>query len=311
MPALPPALTIDTEGLRKNFGTRPAVRDLTLQIGRGEAFGFLGPNGAGKSTSIKMLLGLVKPTGGRANLLGRPVGTREVRARIGFLPEHFRFYDWLSASELVTFQGRLCGVAENVLRRRVPQLLERVGLRAHGSKLLRSFSKGMMQRVGLAQAIVNDPEILFLDEPTSGLDPAGRKLVRDVIREQRDRGATVFLNSHLLGEVEKSCDRVAFIRDGTVVGMYAMGAWQAEHVEVEVVTGGLNAASFALLAAIDGLTVTANDGAKLRLRVPDEESLPEAVRCLVETGVRVFSVIPQHISLEELFLQTMGPDQGL
>lgn len=311
MPALTPALTIDTEGLRKSFGTRPAVRDLTLQVGAGEAFGFLGPNGAGKSTSIKMLLGLVKPTGGRANLLGRPVGTREVRARIGFLPEHFRFYDWLSASELVTFQGRLCGVAENVLRRRVPQLLERVGLRAHGSKLLRSFSKGMMQRIGLAQAIVNDPEILFLDEPTSGLDPTGRKLVRDVIREQRDRGATVFLNSHLLGEVEKSCDRVAFIRDGMVVGMYAMGAWQAGHVDVEVVTGGLNAASVALLTAIDGLTVTANDGAKLRLRVPDEESLPEAVRCLVETGVRVFSVIPQHISLEELFMQTMGPDQGL
>src|SRR6185437_17146485 len=218
------ALTIDTEGLRKTFGTRPAVRDLTLQIGRGEAFGFLGANGAGKSTSIKMLLGLVKPTGGRALLLGRPIGTRETRARIGFLPEHFRFYDWLSASELVYFHGRLCGLAESVLRRRVPQLLERVGLSAHQSKPLRSFSKGMTQRVGLAQAIVNDPEILFLDEPTSGLDPAGRKLVREVIREQRDRGATVFLNSHLLGEVEKSCDRVAFIREGTVVGIYAMGA---------------------------------------------------------------------------------------
>lgn len=304
-------LTIDAEGLRKNFGTRPAVRDLTLQVGRGEAFGFLGPNGAGKSTSIKMLLGLVKPSGGRALLLGKPVGTRETRTRIGFLPEHFRFYDWLSAPELVSFHGRLCGVAENVLRRRVPQLLERVGLSAHGAKPLRSFSKGMMQRVGLAQAIVNDPEILFLDEPTSGLDPAGRKLVRDVIREQRDRGATVFLNSHLLGEVEKSCDRVAFIREGAIVGMYAMGEWQAGHSEVEIVTGGVNPAALALLSTIDGVTVLANDGARLRLRVPGQESLPEVIRCLVESGVRMFSVIPQHMSLEELFLQMMGPDQGL
>lgn len=305
------ALTIDTEGLRKDFGTRPAVRDLTLQVGRGEAFGFLGPNGAGKSTSIKMLLGLVRPTSGRALLLGYPVGKREVRARIGFLPEHFRFYDWLSASELVFFHGRLCGMAENVLSRRVPQLLERVGLSMHRTKPLRSFSKGMMQRVGLAQAIVNDPEILFLDEPTSGLDPAGRKLVRDVIREQRDRGATVFLNSHLLGEVEKSCDRVAFIREGTVVGMYAMGAWQAGHTEVEVLTGGVNPAAFALLSMIEGLAVTANDGTTLRLRVPDQRALPDVVRCLVEAGVRVFSVIPQRVSLEDLFLETMGPDQGL
>ncbi|HEX8712293.1 MAG TPA: ABC transporter ATP-binding protein, partial [Terracidiphilus sp.] len=244
-------------------------------------------------------------------LLDRPVGTREIRARVGFLPEHFRFYDWLSATELVSFHGKLCGVPERILRRRVPLLLERVGLSAHRSKPLRSFSKGMMQRVGLAQAIVNDPDILFLDEPTSGLDPAGRKLVREVIREERARGATVFLNSHLLGEVEKSCDRVAFIREGTVVGMYAMGAWQAGHAEVEIVTGGLNPASLALLSAINGLTITAGDGTTLRLRVPDENSLPEVVRCLVETGVRVFSVIPQRISLEELFLQTMGPDQGL
>src|SRR5580704_11026704 len=227
-------LTIDASRLSKTYGTRPAVRDLSLQVGRGEAFGFLGPNGAGKSTSIKMLLGLVKPTGGSARLLGQPVGTREVRARIGFLPEHFRFYDWLSASELILFHGRLCGLAEDTLRRKIPQLLDRVGLGAQSNKPIRSFSKGMMQRVGLAQAIVNDPEILFLDEPTSGLDPAGRKLVRDLIREQRERGATVFLNSHLLGEVEQSCDRVAFIRQGNVIATHEMGAWQAGKTEVEI-----------------------------------------------------------------------------
>jgi ABC-2 type transport system ATP-binding protein len=305
------ALTIDTQGLRKQYGQRAAVRDLTLQVAAGEAFGFLGPNGAGKSTSVKMLLGLVKPSGGRALLLGAPVGNRQVRARIGFLPEHFRFYDWLSASELVTFHGRLCGIADKVLRRRVPQLLERVGLSAQHAKPIRAFSKGMMQRVGLAQAIVNEPEILFLDEPTSGLDPAGRKLVRDVIREQRDRGATVFLNSHLLGEVEQSCDRVAFIREGSVVGMYEMGAWQDAHTEVEIAARGVHAASIALLSTIDGLAVLAREEGHLRLRVPDRERLPEIVRRLVESGAEVFSVVPQRISLEDLFLQTMGPDPGL
>jgi ABC-2 type transport system ATP-binding protein len=302
-------LTIDACRLRKTYGTRAAVRDLTLQVGRGEAFGFLGPNGAGKSTSIKMLLGLVEPTGGRALLLGQPVGTREVRARIGFLPEHFRFYDWLSASELVLFHGRLCGLADDALRRKIPQLLERVGLGAQSNKPIRSFSKGMMQRVGLAQALVNDPEILFLDEPTSGLDPAGRKLVRDVISEQRDRGATVFLNSHLLGEVEQSCDRVAFIRDGCIVGRYEMDGWQSDHTEVEIRVARLNATA---MERLKQLTQDVRlEGQLLRLRVTQMEDLPDIVRCLVENGVEVFSVVPQRVSLEDLFLHMMGPDTGL
>jgi ABC-2 type transport system ATP-binding protein len=303
------ALTIDVSQLRKTYGNRVAVRDLTLQVARGEAFGFLGPNGAGKSTSIKMLLGLVKPTGGRALLLGKPVGTREVRARIGFLPEHFRFYDWLSASELIQFHGRLCGLAEDKLRRKIPQLLERVGLGAQNNKPIRSFSKGMMQRVGLAQAIVNDPEILFLDEPTSGLDPAGRKLVRDVISEQRNRGATVFLNSHLLGEVEQSCDRVAFIRDGRIVGRYEMGGWQSTQTEVQIRVAQINATA---MERLKGFTQDVRlEGEFLRLRVMQTDHLPEVVRCLVENGVEVFSVVPQRVSLEELFLQMMGPDSGL
>jgi ABC-2 type transport system ATP-binding protein len=303
------ALTIDALQLRKTYGARAAVRDLTLQVARGEAFGFLGPNGAGKSTSIKMLLGLVKPTGGRALLLGKPVGTREVRARIGFLPEHFRFYDWLSASELILFHGRLCGLADDVLRHKIPRLLERVGLGAQHDKPIRSFSKGMMQRVGLAQAIVNDPEILFLDEPTSGLDPAGRKLVREVIAEQRSRGATVFLNSHLLGEVEQSCDRVAFIRDGRIVGMYEMGGWQSTQTEVEIRVARINSTA---LERLKGFTQDLRlEGEFLRLRVLQVDHLPEIVRCLVENGAEVFSVIPQRVSLEDLFLQMMGPDSGL
>ena len=302
-------LTIEATGLRKTYGQQVAVRDLTLHVRRGEAFGFLGPNGAGKSTSIKMLLGLVRPSGGHALLLGRPLGTREVRARIGFLPEHFRFYDWLSAAELITFHGRLCGVAENRLRACVPELLERVGLGSQASKPLRAFSKGMMQRAGLAQALVNDPEILFLDEPSSGLDPAGRKLVRDIIREQRDRGTTVFLNSHLLGEVEKSCDRVALIRSGEVVDEYAMNGWQTGETEVEIRARHVSAHGLARLARV--ARDVRLEGERLQLRVAAEDELPEVVRCLVACGAEVFSVTPQRLSLEDLFLQTMGPNPGL
>ncbi|HEX5282510.1 MAG TPA: ABC transporter ATP-binding protein [Bryocella sp.] len=302
-------LTVEATGLRKNYGRRPAVRDLTLRVRRGEAFGFLGPNGAGKSTSVKMLLGLVRPSGGQALLLGHPVGTRAVRARVGFLPEHFRFYDWLSAHELVTFHGRLCGVPEQQLSRRVPQLLDRVGLGEQASKPIRAFSKGMMQRVGLAQAMVNNPDILFLDEPSSGLDPGGRKLVRDIIREQRDRGATVFLNSHLLGEVEQSCDRVAFIRAGEVVGEYEMDAWQMGDTHVEIQARHVSQAA---LTRLGGMVQHPHlEGERLRLRITNREQLPGVVRFLVECGAEVFSVTPQRVSLEDLFLQTMGSEPGL
>jgi ABC-2 type transport system ATP-binding protein len=306
-----PAPTIDASGLRKDYGARTAVRDLTLQVERGEAFGFLGPNGAGKSTSIKMLLGLVKPTSGRALLLGQPLGSRDARARIGFLPEHFRFYDWLTASELLMLHGRLCGIRDSVLRQRAPKLLERVGLGSQNSKPIRSYSKGMMQRVGLAQAMVNEPDILFLDEPASGLDPAGRKLVREIVREQRDRGATVFLNSHLLGEVEQSCDRVAFIRDGEVVGKYEMGGWQKERTVAEIEADGISTMVLERLTPIDGLTVESHEGRKLRLRLPGEHCLPEVVRILVAGGANVYSVVPQRVTLEDLFLEMMGPDPGL
>jgi ABC-2 type transport system ATP-binding protein len=305
------AFTIDAAGLGKDYGTRAAVRDLTLRVGRGEAFGFLGPNGAGKSTSVKMLLGLVKPTRGHALLLGQPVGSRDARARIGFLPEHFRFYDWLSAAELLMLHGRLSGVSDSALRTRVPRLLERVGLGSQNSRPLSSYSKGMMQRAGLAQALVNEPDILFLDEPTSGLDPAGRKLVREIVREQRDHGATVFLNSHLLGEVEQSCDRVAFIRDGQVVGEYEMGGWQKERTSAEIEAAGISQAAVALLELIEGVRVESHAGRKLRLHVDHEDTLPEVVRLLVENGASVYSVVPQRITLEDLFLEMMGPDQGL
>jgi len=192
-------LAIRTRGLRKDFGGKVAVRSLALEVARGEVFGFLGPNGAGKSTSVKMLLGLVFPTSGEAEILGHPAGDVKTRSKVGFLPEHFRFYDWLTPAELLKLHGRLYGMSHTVLRERVPALLGLVGLTPHRDKRLRDFSKGMLQRIGLAQALLNEPDLVFLDEPTSGLDPFGRRLVRDIIKTQRDRGATVLLNYHLLG----------------------------------------------------------------------------------------------------------------
>jgi len=235
---------IQTQGLRKVFGTKVAVEDLTLQVHRGEVFGFLGPNGAGKSTSVKMLLGLVAPTSGFARVLGRPVGDVGIRERLGFLPEHFRFHDWLTAEEFLRLHGQLYGMAPARLSERAGALLELVGLAAHREKRLRDFSKGMLQRIGLAQALLNDPELIFLDEPTSGLDPVGRRLVRDIIREQRSRGATVFLNSHLLSEVEITCDRVAFIRRGEVLAVrevagIAPGGLEELFIEIVGTDGGL------------------------------------------------------------------------
>ena len=193
------------------------MADLSLRVGAGEIFGFLGPNGAGKTTSIKMLLALIEPTSGTGQLLGAPLGDRAARARIGFLPEHFRFHDTLTATELLRFHGRLYGLRGAALDARIDWLLTRVDLLDAADRPVRGFSKGMLQRVGLAQALLNEPQLVFLDEPTSGLDPLGRLLVRGIIDELRADGVTVFLNSHLLGEVEATCDRVAFVKRGRIV----------------------------------------------------------------------------------------------
>ena len=285
------------------------MRNLSLRVPRGEIFGFLGPNGAGKSTSIKMLLGLVSPSGGEAFVLGAPSGDVEIRRKLGFLPEDFRFYQWLTATELLEFHGRLCGMDKGRLRERVPHLLDLVGLAPHRGKRLQGFSKGMLQRIGLAQALIHDPEVIFLDEPTSGLDPMGRRLVRDIIRAQRDRGATVFLNSHLLSEIEVTCDQVVFIRDGEIVTTRDLRSRQGDKVRVTVRARKLTPQTIAGLsqwAACDPL-----DGESLTLTAASREALPEILGYLVQSGSAPFEFTPRRISLEELFMEIVGEDRGL
>jgi ABC-2 type transport system ATP-binding protein len=302
-------LAIRTRGLRKVFGGKVAVRRLTLEVARGEVFGFLGPNGAGKSTSVKMLLGLVFPTSGEAEILGHPAGDVKTRSKVGFLPEHFRFYDWLTPAELLKLHGRLYGMSHTVLRERVPALLGLVGLTPHRDKRLRDFSKGMLQRIGLAQALLNEPDLIFLDEPTSGLDPFGRRLVRDIIKVQRDRGATVLLNSHLLGEVEITCDRVAFIKDGEVVETRQLDGECEEQTTVSI--RAVNATAEVVNGLYQWTPAVRSEGERLTLTLSSSALLPEVVRYLVAKGADVYEVTPRRLSLEERFLEIVGSDGGL
>jgi len=303
------APAVETEGLRKVFGDTVAVKGLTLRIPQGEVFGFLGPNGAGKTTSIKMLVGLIAPSSGRAALLGAPLGDRPTRARLGFLPEHFRFQDWLTAAEFLTLHGQLYGMRRAELSRRIPELLERVGLAEFRDRQLVTYSKGMLQRIGLAQALLNRPALVFLDEPTSGLDPVGRILVRDIIHALRAEGTCVFLNSHLLSEIEVTCDRVAFISHGEVVRTLELATLAQGRVTVSIRLTGLSDEARLGLAQWAGDVIHA-DG-RLTLTAKSEDDLPAINRYLVEHGAAVYELTPRRESLEELFIETVGKEGGL
>ena len=300
------AAAIEARGLRKQYGRAVAVAGLSLEVPRGEVFGFLGPNGAGKTTSVKMLLGLVAPTGGQARVLGARLGDLAARARIGFLPEHFRFHDCLTAREFLRAHGRLHKLRRQPLERRIDRLLDRMDLTDAADRRLAQFSKGMLQRAGLAQALVAEPELLFLDEPTSGLDPLGRVLVRDLIRDLRQQGTTVFLNSHLLGEVEATCDRVVFLKQGRIIHELSL-AHHAAALEVRLQIDRVET------RILEGLQTFGRDprisGNLVRLWVDSEEAIPRIARWLVEQGVGIHALAGHRKSLEEWFIEVMGKDQ--
>ena len=297
------ALAVETTGLRKEFGRKVAVDSLTLSVGRGEVFGFLGPNGAGKTTAIKMLMGLVSPTAGSARILGRPVGDIAARRRLGFLPEHFRFHEWLRADEFLNWHGELYGMSRSQRARRIPEVLAMVGLAAAERQPLRTFSKGMLQRIGIAQAILNDPAVVFLDEPTSALDPLGRRDVRDLIKRLRSDGVTVFLNSHLLSEVEMVCDRVAIIDRGRVVRQGSLADLLTSQLEIEMRIGNLNDA---ILASLRDLSVSISlNGRTLRAAVADEEDVPRLAEAVVRNGGSLYELSAHRVSLEDLFVRVI------
>jgi ABC-2 type transport system ATP-binding protein len=302
-------LAIDIAGIEKSFRIghlRPARRrvleSLTFSIPRGEIFGYLGPNGSGKTTTLKILLGLLFPDRGTATILGHPLDSRAWRYRAGYLPEHPYFYDYLTAAEYLDYAGRLFGMAAPVRRERARELLRLVGLEESANVPLRRYSKGMSQRVGLAQALVNDPEIVFLDEPMSGLDPLGRRLVRRIILDLKAAGKTVFFSTHILGDAESLCDRVALIRGGKLLKVGALDQILTLDVShLEVLVGGLDEAAAGGLNARQRVRV----GDRWNLEV-DEKNLGALVAAVEALRGRVLSVQPIRQSLEEYFVKEMG-----
>jgi ABC-2 type transport system ATP-binding protein len=297
---------IATQNLRKRYGQKVAVADLTLTVQRGEVFGFLGPNGAGKTTAVKMMLGLARPTAGQARLLDTPPSDWRVRRRIGFLPEHFRFHEWLRADEFLDVHGQFYGMSQVERKERIPEMIELVGLSEDAGRKLGQFSKGMLQRIGLAQALLNRPELVFLDEPTSGLDPLGRRLVRDIIRQQRAQGVTIFLNSHLLSEVEVTCDRVAFIQEGRVVQVADLHTMIEGDTQVTLRVRQVTPELLEGLAQF-GRDVRADEN-QVTLFIQGEEQLPAIAQWVVGQGIGLYALTPQRLSLEEMFVRIVNQE---
>lgn len=297
---------IEAESLTKQYGALRAVNELNLTVRSGEVFGLLGPNGAGKTTTISMLLGSVRPTSGRATLLGKPIGDVAIRRQIGFLPEKFQFHAFLTAAEFLRLNGRLAGVESRPLEARIGPALERVGLADRAASKVGTFSRGMLQRLGLAQAILHDPTLIILDEPTSALDPVGRRDVREIVEALRAQGKTILLNSHILSEIEATCDRVAILKQGQVIAEGAISDLVAFGSAVEVEVEGMNDPALQAVRQI---------AQKLRLeRVPiarftatlrDDTDIPALAAALVENGVRLKALIPKRETLEEAYLRIL------
>jgi len=279
-----------------------AVKDISFEVNRGDIFGFLGPNGAGKTTTIKMLTGLISPSSGRAELFGEAIPSRRALGRIGFLPENPYVYPYLTPAEFVVLCGRLSGLGYRAARDRTRQVLDQVGVAYAADRPVRRLSKGMLQRTGLAAALVADPELLILDEPMSGLDPIGRKEVRDLIVEERRRGRTIFFSTHILNDVESLCDRVAILRKGeVVVGGRIADLLRRDARRTEVTLAGEYATLRAQLEA-DGLSCK-EVGGMLVVQAEGADTLKGVLERALAGGLAVEQVIPRHETLEDLFMR--------
>jgi ABC-2 type transport system ATP-binding protein len=304
---LPPAAAVWCSGLRKRYGRRSAVEDVSLEVGRGEVVGLLGPNGAGKTTVIKMLLALVRPDAGEVTLLGRPAADPAARARVGYLPELFRYQPWLSAAEVLALHVRLAGIGVTASEQR--DCLSLVGLAERAGDRVGGFSKGMQQRLGLAVALVARPELVVLDEPTSALDPLGRADVRDIVLALKSRGVAVLLNSHLIGEVERVCDRVVILDRGRVAASGTLAELLGQR-ELRLQLTDLSPAAESRLSAT-GDVKRAGDWFTVALSGDDVgTAVPDLVRDLVALGAQVHAVEPARMSLEERLLDILRAGHG-
>jgi ABC-2 type transport system ATP-binding protein len=289
--------------LSKRYRDTVALDGLSMTVERGEVFGFLGPNGAGKTTAVKLLLGLARPTGGEAMVLGAPAGDRETKRQIGYLPELFRFQSWLTAREVLVLHCRLLQLPRPRWAGEVAEALQTVGLADRGDDKVGTFSKGMQQRLGLGVALLGEPVLVVLDEPTSALDPVGRHQVRTIIRGLRDRGTTVFLNTHLLAEAEYVCDRVTIISKGRAVAAGTLDELRGHRPSVRLQVTGLPGGWWQPLAGFGRWT---QDGDWLLVEDMTAGRVPELVAAIVSLGGQVEAVVPEQQSLEERFLELLG-----
>jgi ABC-2 type transport system ATP-binding protein len=303
-------LVVETRDLVKHYGAITALNGVTLRVAAGEIFGLLGQNGAGKTTLIKILLGITKLTAGDARLLDEPVGTTSVRSRIGYLPEDHRFPEYHTAASLMQYYGDLLGVPRSDLRKSIPEYLELVGLKGRMNYKIRTYSKGMKQRLGIAQALFHKPAVIFLDEPTDGVDPVGRKEIRGMLQQLKERGTTIFINSHLLGEVELVCDRVAILQRGEVIregeistlleqkGVYEFGLGEGQAMPVkEIEAQGYS---------------SSREGDKWLVHLKDGQSIEPVLDLLRQKGLSVRHMAEKRVSLEDLFVQTVeGTEPGV
>ncbi len=298
---------LETRDLRKNYRKIEALRGVSLSVQQGEIYGLLGQNGAGKTTLVKILLGITRGWHGDARLLGAPAGAAHVRGRVGYLPEDHRFPDYHTGYSLLDYYGQLLGVPRAKRRTRIPEMLDTVGLKERMHTKIRGYSKGMKQRIGIAQALMHEPDVIFLDEPTDGVDPLGRRHIREMLQHLKARGCTIFLNSHLLGEVELICDRVGILQRGKMVregsiaemtqqqGVFVMRLAPGQEMPVaELASLGYQAAA---------------TGDRWDVYVPDGQSIDPAVDLLRSRGLSLRHLVEKRQTLEELFLETVGDDE--
>lgn len=301
-------MVIETYDLTKFYGKKLGCRNISITIGQGEVFALLGPNGAGKSTFIKMLVGLIFPSSGRASILGKPLGDVSVRKKIGYLPENFKYQDWMTGVELLSFHASLYKLSKPETDKRIADVLDLVKLTGNENNKIGSYSKGMQQRIGIAAALLSDPDLLFLDEPTSALDPIGRKEVREIIAELKLRGKTILLNSHLLSEVEMVCDHAAIINKGSIVRCGKMEDILESKLTLEIHAKNVTPELIQRLSRY-GSDIT-YEKENIKMNIESRELIHPIAASLIEGGAILYELTPKRESLENVFITLVnGEDQ--
>lgn len=293
-------MVIETENLTKYYGGKVGCKDISISVAEGEIFGFLGPNGAGKSTFIKMLVGLLFPTSGKATVLGMPLGNVETRMKVGYLPENFKYQDWMTGADLLSFHASLYKLDKKQTVNKIDEVLELVNLKGQERYKVGTYSKGMQQRIGLACALLPEPNLLFLDEPTSALDPVGRKEVRDIMLKLKSKGKTVLLNSHLLSEVEMVCDSAAIINKGKVVTYGKMDEILEGKIMLQIRADSVSSETLLKLRSIDPYISNVND--MIKMTIGDNGLIPQIAELIVSSGGRLYELTPARQSLENVFI---------